>query len=180
MNQKLKPSVFKEFLVSSNFDLLDIDCIFRRYNIEEDSDNSDEVELSEEICIEIIKKLNISKKRILDLNKGKMSFLKPIWYQKTESYLDIPSILKSNSNSFRISLAESGTSEQRVVDKTVSLTINDEIKIYDYDNFFTEFTSWKEFERVKFKLEEIENDLNELANFILSTCQNRKLFLDAK
>lgn len=186
-----KASELRSYLLNLNFDSIDIDTIFYQYNIveigNEKIDEFDQVVeesiVDRETCNEIITKLDLTAKRILSLNKRKLTFCSVQANFNVKMYeSDLHSIYSNKSfkfsgidffsrrsfilrvNAYPLSRGHSETN-----------TINDDVNNIDYDNVYTEFTTWKDYRKLKLELEDLDLYLNEILNELLDVYQRKKL-----
>lgn len=186
-----KASEFRSYLLNLNFDSIDIDAIFCQYNIVEiGNENFDEFEEIEEesmvdrdTCNEIITKLDLTAKRIISLNRRKLTFcpaqtnfnikmnesdLHSIYSNRSFKFSGIDLVprrsfnLKANKNSLSRGHSETNT-------------INDDVNNIDYDNVYTEFTTWKDYRKLKLELDNLDLYLNEILNELLDVYQRKEL-----
>lgn len=186
-----KASDFKSYLLNLNFDPVDIEAIFYQYNIiESNAENLDEFDPIEEetivdkdTCNEIITKLDLTSKRINSLNRRKLTFcavqtnfnfrlfegdLQSIYSNKSFKLSGIDFISRRSLNLRAVSsFLPRGHSDTN--------TINDDVNNIDYDNVYTEFTTWKDYRKLKLELDNLETYLNEIFNELLDVYQRKKL-----
>ncbi|RMZ93399.1 hypothetical protein BpHYR1_027808 [Brachionus plicatilis] len=180
-----KASDFRSYLLNLNFDPVDIDTIFYQYNIYEmDTEKLDEFDPVEEesivqrdTCNEIITKLDLTAKRIISLNSRKLTFCPAQTNFNFGTYeMDLQSIYSNKSfklsgidlisqRSFNLRAASSALPQAH----SETNTVNDDVNNIDYDNVYTEFTTWKDYRKLKLELDNMDTYLNEIFNELLDS-----------
>jgi hypothetical protein len=183
LDQAMEASKLRKVLLAMNHNSLDIDAIFNQYNINENvsEDDSDEILLEPDLCQDIVKRLDLSRNRIAELSKKKLSFLKPVWYEmnvgksKSETSLknrsDVSSFLTSSSLDLGTSKFNSCTTLN-----TMRTLDNDEaiVNAHCFDNKFSELITRRDYLRVKSDLDRIEMQMYELSDALLKVCVEAK------
>lgn len=176
LGESVKPSDFRMKLLKSGFESVDIDMTFKAYEIAEKRDESDQVEesvIDPEICAEIIKKLDFAKKRILTLNKRKLSFLKSEKCNSDDgsNFSKFSNFSFSNPNNSNLEISKNLDIKLEKVKS--NNTINDEVNELEYDNFYTELTTWNDFKKLKYDLSDIETNINKISDSILEAYERK-------
>jgi hypothetical protein len=186
LDEALTASKLRNVLIKMNHSSVEIDAIFNQYNVNEnDSENESpdaaEILLESDLCQEIIKRLDLSRNRINELNRKKLSFLKPVWYQSNAVQSTSEATLTSKSGSSFLSSVSLGEKSNYLNSCTTLQTEktleNDEAIVHarqNFDNKFSEFITRRDYLRVKAELDGIELEMYALSERILKTCTEMK------
>lgn len=149
LNTDIEVKQLYKLLIDLAFDKLEISLIFNSHGLTID----DTVLVQPNVYKEIYSSLLFAKQRLDRLKVSrKLSFFKPAWF-RTESEV---AIVASTS---RISSKSQGT-------------FNDEINRLEYNNFFSEFTTWKEYQLAEKCIDELDLELERVSEQLFEAYAN--------
>jgi len=167
LNTPIEAKIFYDLLLNVGFNKIEINLLFdsNGINLKHKSNL-----VQPDICKKIYSKLLFATNRMDRLKCRKLSFFKPIWYQNSEDAIDILKINKSVLSIANLLRKESKKSNddgrKYTKDKNEDFSVNDEINL-EYNNFYSELTTWREFELLQKRVQEFDLKLRHISNEIL-------------
>jgi hypothetical protein len=172
LDSPIEARVLYDLLLKMDFDKVEINLLFEANGINLKYKSN---LVQPNICKKIYSKLLFARNRIERLKCRKLSFFKAIWFQNSEHSVDVlpksKSILSVANLSRKDSSKINASKSMCTLDKTEFITnedfsVNDEINL-EYNNFYSELTTWREFNLLKKRINEFNLKLQQISSEIL-------------
>ena len=171
LNLPIEAKLFYDLLVSMDFNKIEINLLFDSNGIKLNKKSN---LIQPDICKKVYSKLVFAKNRMDRLKGRKLSFFRPIWFQNSEestNILDKNKSVLSIANTQRKESSKSKSLRRKyTIGKNEDFSVNDEINL-EYNNFYSELITWKEFELLQKRINEFDLKLSQISNEILSICK---------